>query len=149
MSDTGPPALTVVLVLVAIGAAVAAYGWFEAGWVRLRSREVSLPGLPAELAGLRIAHLSDFHLGFPSRGERAVHRAVRWTVARKPDLVLISGDLLSRPAAEPRLRALLERLPRSFAVLGNHDFGNSRDPFSKAVELHELLELLDSRGSSA
>ena len=75
-----------------------------------------------------------------------MHRAVRWTVARKPDLVLISGDLLSRPAAEPRLRALLERLPRSFAVLGNHDFGNSRDPFSKpsaAFDLGRTMLLMD------
>jgi len=33
--------------------------------VRLRVREVVLPGLPPELDGLRIAHLSDFHLGTP------------------------------------------------------------------------------------
>src|SRR6185312_16820112 len=42
------------------GAAVG-WGWFEAGWVRLRTLDVTLPRLPAELAGVRIAHLSDFH----------------------------------------------------------------------------------------
>jgi uncharacterized protein len=99
---------------------------------------VPLPGLPRELDGLRIAHLSDFHLGFPSPGAHAVEQAVAWVEARRPDLVLISGDLLSRPRAETRLRDLLDRLPRSFAVLGNHDFALSRDPFSKPAALQDL-----------
>lgn len=106
--------------------------------MRLRKLSVALPRLPPELAELRIAHLSDFHLGFPSRGTGAVERAVEWVVERQPDLVLISGDLLSRPRAEPKLRALLSRLPDSFAVLGNHDFALSRDPFSKPAELEDL-----------
>lgn len=122
----------------AVGLAAAAWGQFEAGWVRLRTLRVPLPGLPAELDGLRVVHLSDFHLGFPSRGERAVHRAVRWAAAREPDLTVITGDLLSRPSAEPRLRMLLNRLPGSFAVLGNHDFAISRDPFSKPSAVTDL-----------
>jgi uncharacterized protein len=104
----------------------------------MRELPVALTRLPPELEGLRIAHLSDFHLGFPSRGTRAVERAVEWVVERRPDLVLISGDLLSRPRAEPKLRAFLSRLPESFAVLGNHDFALSRDPFSKPAELEDL-----------
>jgi predicted MPP superfamily phosphohydrolase len=117
---------------------VVGWAWFEAGWVRLRRLEVELDRLPAELDGLRVVHLSDFHLGFPSRGTRAVERAVEWAAERRPDLVLISGDLLARPRAEPKLRGLLARLPSSFAVLGNHDFGISRDPFSKPAELSDL-----------
>jgi uncharacterized protein len=117
---------------------VLTWGHFEAGWVRLRTLDVLLEGLPAELGGLRIVHLSDFHLGFPSRGERAVHRAVHWAAQREPDLVLITGDLLSRPSAESRLRMLLDLLPNSFAVLGNHDFAISRDPFSKSSAISDL-----------
>ena len=44
--------------------------------MRLREARLELPELPPELDGLRIAHLSDFHLGVPSRGARAVERAV-------------------------------------------------------------------------
>ena len=124
--------------LAKLGLAAAAWGHFEAGWVRLRTLDVPVPGLPPELAGLRIAHLSDFHLGFPSRGVRAVERAVEWAAERKPDLTLITGDLLSRPSAEPRLRELLEQVPGSFAVLGNHDFATSRDPFSKPSAVSDL-----------
>lgn len=120
-------------------AAVLAWGWFEAGWVRLRSVEVPLWGLPAELDGLRIAHLSDFHLGVPSGGVRAVERAVDWVEQQQPDLVLITGDLLTRPRGEPQLRELVARLgPRCFAVLGNHDFGDARDPLASPSHLEEL-----------
>ena len=121
-----------------VGLATALWGHFEAGWVRLRTLDVVVPGLPAELDGLRVVHLSDFHLGFPSRGERAVHRAVRWAAAREPDLVAITGDQLSRPSAEARLRMLLGRLPGSFAVLGNHDYAISRDPFSTPSAVTDL-----------
>jgi predicted MPP superfamily phosphohydrolase len=121
-----------------VGLTAATWGHFEAGWVRLRMLEVPVPGLPRELVGIRIVHLSDFHLGFPSRGEHAVHRAVHWAAARQPDLTLITGDLLSRPSAEPRLRRLLATLPNAYAVLGNHDFATSRDPFSKPSPVFEL-----------
>ena len=98
-----------------------AWGHFEAGWVRLRTLPVELPALPEPLAGLRIAHLSDFHLGVRSRGATAVARGVEWVVDRQPDLTLLTGDLISRLRARPRLLELLARLPRPYAVLGNHD----------------------------
>lgn len=130
--------LTVVVPIVAGIAALLAYSWLEAGWVRLRELPVMLPGLPPELHGLRIAHLSDFHLGLPSRGERAVERAVAWVVAAQPDLTLVTGDLLSRRRGEPRLRELLAELPHCYVVLGNHDVAAARDPFSKAAPVRGL-----------
>jgi predicted MPP superfamily phosphohydrolase len=121
-----------------IGAAAAGWGWFEAGWVRLRERELDVPGLPPALEGLRIAHLSDFHLGLPGRSRHAVERAVEWTVERRPDLVALTGDLISRASAEAQLRAIVRRLDEPWVVLGNHDYAWSRDPFSQPVTLHEL-----------
>src|SRR5947207_2063356 len=73
----------------AAAAGALAWGHFEAGWVRLRELPVTLERLPAELSGLRVAHLSDFHLGFPSRSGRSVERAVEWVASRRPDLVLV------------------------------------------------------------
>jgi len=115
------------------------WGLFEAGWARLRTLELEVDGLPKDLDGLRIVHLSDFHLGVPSPGVRAVERGVDWAVERRPDLVCITGDLLTNPRGEPRLRALVERLPQpTFAVLGNHDLAISRDPQARASNLTEL-----------
>jgi predicted MPP superfamily phosphohydrolase len=123
----------------AVGASAAGLVWghFEAGWPRLEELRCPLP-IPDELDGLRIAHLSDFHLGVPSRGSVAVEQAVDWVEKRQPDLTLVSGDLLSRRSGEARLRELLARLPQCYAVLGNHDLALSRDPFSEAVELWDL-----------
>jgi hypothetical protein len=137
---------------------LAGWGLFEASWARLRALELEVPRLPADLDGLRIMHLSDFHLGVPSPGSRAVARAVEWTVDRRPDLVCITGDLLTHPRGEPRLRELVACLPLPvFAVLGNHDYAVARDPMARASGLRELDparllldegELLELRGRS-
>jgi hypothetical protein len=119
--------------------------------VRFRTLEVPIERLPAELDGLRIVHLSDCHLGLPSRGAVAVERAVEWTAKRRPDLVCLSGDLLSRGGGEKRLRTLMARVPQPcFAILGNHDFAISRDPFSKPTGMLELTPatLLSDEGAT-
>jgi len=119
--------------------ALIAYAWFEAGWLRTRVIEVPIPGLPSALDGLRIGHLSDFHFGAPlSRGNRASERAAEWVAERRPDLVVVTGDLVSHPRGERRLRAVLGRLARPYVVLGNHDVAVTRDPFSRAAELRDL-----------
>ncbi len=124
--------------LASAACAAAAWGWFEAGWVRCRRLDVRLARLPPDLDGFRIAHLSDFHLGTPSRGVRAVERAIAWTADLDPDLVLVSGDLLTHPRGERKLRELLSRLRNCYAVLGNHDFGDARDPLASPSRLTEL-----------
>jgi predicted MPP superfamily phosphohydrolase len=127
--------MSYLLAVVLAGAAVLAYGWFEAGWLRFRVLEVEIDGLPAELDGLRVAHLSDFHLGVPSRGRGASERAVAWVAARSPDLVCVTGDLVSHPRGVPLLVRLLGSLREPLVVLGNHDVAVTRDPFSRAAEL--------------
>jgi predicted MPP superfamily phosphohydrolase len=119
-------------------AGAAGWGWFEAGWLRTRVVDVPVAGLPPELDGLRVVHLSDFHLGLPSRGTLAVERAVEWVEERAPELTLISGDLLARPQGEAKLRSLLARLPRCYAVLGNHDYAVTKDPFARPAALNDL-----------
>jgi predicted MPP superfamily phosphohydrolase len=128
--------------LLAIAAlAVIAWGWFEAGWLRKRVLEVELDGVPPELDGLRIAHLSDLHLGVPSRGQRAAEEAVAWIASRAPDLVCVTGDLVSRRRGVPLLERLLGRLGTCYVVLGNHDFADSRDPFSQLIEPKVFAEI--------
>jgi predicted MPP superfamily phosphohydrolase len=129
-----------IAVLAALAVAAVAWGWFEAGWLRRRVLEVELD-VPPELDGLRIAHLSDFHLGVPSRGRRATEAAVAWVASRRPDLVCVTGDLVSRRAGLPQLEELLRRLQGSFVVLGNHDLADSRDPFSQRVDPSAIAAL--------
>ena len=134
-----------------LAVASAGWAWFEAGWVRLEERRIELPSLPPALDGLRIAHLSDFHLGVPSRGRVAVERAVEWVEGRQPDLVAVTGDLLTRTRGAPLLRSLTSRLAAvapTFAILGNHDFAISRDPLAQRSPLDDLspARLLSDEG---
>jgi predicted MPP superfamily phosphohydrolase len=121
----------------AVAASALAYGWFEAGWLRTRVLELRVDGLPTELDGLRVAHLSDFHFGPASRGTVAGRRAADWVRSRRPDLVVVTGDLLSRPRGRADLDEALAGLD-AFVVLGNHDIAITRDPFSRAAELGGL-----------
>jgi hypothetical protein len=136
--------LAAILVAVALVAA-AGLGWmlFEAQWVELVERDVRIPGLPPDLDGLTVLHLTDFHLGTVSLNARTLRKAVDWAESAPVDLVAITGDLVSRKRGERTLRAALERLrPRhgTYAVLGNHDVAATRDPFSNPVDLTGLEE---------
>jgi predicted MPP superfamily phosphohydrolase len=133
-------------ILAGLGLAVAAgfaWGLFESQWVEKRVVDAPVEGLPAELEGFRIAVLSDFHLGPRSLAARALGKAVDWTVERSPDLILIAGDLLTRRRGEAALARAVGRLDAPhgvFAVLGNHDVGESRDPFIEADADHGEVE---------
>jgi uncharacterized protein len=124
-------------------AAGAAWGLFEAQWVELDEVEVPLPGLPPELDGFRILHLSDFHLGTLSLNGRALERAVAWAENDDLDLVAMTGDLLSRQRGEEKLRNALRRLRArqgAYAILGNHDVDVTRDPFSRSTDASAVEE---------
>ena len=124
-----------------VGGLTAAWSLFEAQWVELRELELPLDGLPPELDGFRILHLSDLHLGTLSPAGRALERAVAWAAERSPDLGAITGDLVRRPDGREALERALARLPARHgivAVLGNHDVDDARDPFSRPTDLADL-----------
>ena len=106
--------------------AFAIYSYFvEPRQLRLTRRTVPVPGLPAELDGLRLAHLADLHVKgehqrFPQEMAR---RAVALVQELQPDLICLTGDLGqgSRHVhiATRLLQPLSSRL--AFVVMGNHD----------------------------
>lgn len=127
-----------VAALAAVAAGLLGWGWFEAGWLRRRVVEIEVAGLPRELDGIRIAHLSDFHLGVAGRGRRATERAAEWVAERRPELVCVTGDLVSRRRGMPQAAAVLDRLAPCLVVLGNHDLDQTRDPFSQRVDVDAI-----------
>src|SRR6476660_4441668 len=103
--------MVVPLIVVSVALAAACYGWIEAGWLRTRIVEVPIHELPEALDGVRIGHLSDFQLGARfSQGNRASERAVLWVAERRPDLVCVTGDLVSHPRGQSRLGEFLAML---------------------------------------
>jgi predicted MPP superfamily phosphohydrolase len=86
--------------------------------------EVTAPSLP--LPRLRIAHISDLHISpaLPLDYYRAAMACVK---DARPDVLLMTGDFVSKASALPLLRQILpgvSELARfgAFAVLGNHDY---------------------------
>jgi uncharacterized protein len=126
--------------LAGAGAALAAWGLYESQWVEGRELEIGVPGLPAALDGLSVLHLSDFHAGTPSLNVRAMRKAVDLGVAWRPDLVALTGDILSHGRARDAVVSAMEELRPplgTFAVLGNHDVGDTNDPFSRGVVIED------------
>src|SRR5688500_20281345 len=54
---------------------------------------LKLPRLPREFAGLRIAQISDIHMGSWMNLDR-LKKAADLVLAQKPDLLLLTGDFL-------------------------------------------------------
>ena len=122
------------------GAALAAWGLYESQWVEGRELEIGVPGLPAALDGLTVLHLSDFHAGTPSLNTRAMRKATALGERWQPDLVAVTGDILSHGRARDAVVAALERLHPPlgiFVVLGNHDVGDTHDPFSRGIVIED------------
>jgi predicted MPP superfamily phosphohydrolase len=113
---------------------------------RVRPLRVVLPALPPALDGLTIAHLSDIHVGrFTSR--RLLNEVVERTNALRPDLVLMTGDLIDFALAD--LAAGLDVLKRVeprvglFVCEGNHDLFEDREEFERRVRAAGLRLLLN------
>ena len=102
--------------------------------------EVEIDGLPAALDGLRIAHLSDFHLGVPSRGRVATERAVAWVASGGPTSSASRATSSPIPVASRPSAAARARSSGPYVILGNHDVAITRDPFSRAAELDGIEE---------
>lgn len=113
-------------VAVAAGLALSVVAFFQG--LRppvIREHVVELPGLPREHDGLRLAFVSDLHLGSQIR-EAWLKRLIVRLDALKPDVIAIGGDLVDHDVGRvqqmvPQLRGFRARLG-VWAVLGNHEF---------------------------
>ena len=90
----------------------------------IRDTEVQIPGLAAELDGLRIAHLSDLHLG-PYLSKQDLQRVVAMANETRPHVTAVTGDLITkRGDLLPECLNVLKALKADAGVygcLGNHE----------------------------
>ena len=102
-----------------------------------------VPGLDPAHDGLKVAQLSDLHVG-PRTSPALIRSAIAEANAFAPDLVVLTGDYLSRsPGDVERVRALLGGLAApTVAVLGNHDVWLDPDGTARELRAHgyEVLE---------
>lgn len=112
--------------------------------VQVRRIRVPLSERHRHLHGLRIAHITDLHVGPFLRGEELA-RLMRQVTRQSADIIVHTGDHynLEREYADEGAQALVElRAPHgAFAVPGNHDryFGVER--FEEIFETHSIRVL--------
>ena len=103
-----------------------AYGTWQAVRVPdVRTVELTLPKLPAELEGFTLVQLSDLHIG-PVQKKRWLAGVVEKVNALSPDAVVITGDMIDglpralrddmQPLADLRTKYGV------FGVTGNHEY---------------------------
>ncbi len=116
-------------------------------WFEVTQIEINLPHLDRAFAGYRIVQISDLHVG--DRLDRAHLDTIMETVnAQKPDLVVITGDHVSRlPRQHVELLDTFAKLhprDRTIAILGNHDVYNDPQPIRQALQQAHVTLLENS-----
>lgn len=108
--------------------------------IRLERVAVPVKSLPLHLEGITIGVISDLHLGTLGSFAR-VHHAATMLAAAKPDLIIVAGDLTSKPEAEPLLDEALAPVQGAYGVLGNWDYS-----FPPKVRRQRAIRLLINEG---
>ncbi|QLE54320.1 metallophosphoesterase [Nostoc sp. TCL26-01] len=120
----------------------------EPNWIEINSLQLKLPHLAAEFYGYRIVQISDIHRD-KWMTTRRLQRIVRIVNQQKPDLVAITGDLVTRnsPQVIPSLKLALEKLQpqdQTVAVLGNHDHENDTNAIARILEQSHISHLCNA-----
>ena len=110
----------------------------RADGVELREFQVDIPGWPVELDGMRIAHVSDLHIGDLMTVNDAA-RIIETLGDMNPDVVCNTGDVVDLDCMNlsPLFQATAALQPPlgNYLVLGNHD--ELDDPASVAAQAEE------------
>ena len=116
---------TAFLCIAGLAVALSAYAIVEASRIEVVRVRIVTDRLPASVPSLRIAQITDLHLGLIHRNGKA--REVAAIVAREhPDIVVSTGDLVDGQLdGVAELAEILRGIPAprgKFAVLGNHEY---------------------------
>lgn len=107
------------------------YTWqVEPFWLEFVRRDLPIAGLPPALSGKTLMQISDIHVGNRFDYQFIIDSFERAT-ALKPDIVVYTGDFVSWEDKQQltQLRDVMAHAVRgklgSFAILGNHDYGDN------------------------
>ena len=131
-----------------------AYGYFfGAGRIKVESVNLRLPRLTTSFRRIRIAQLSDIHMGGWMNAERFQNIA-EIVSALRPNLLFLTGDFLVghtfNKHSEEDLQDLihilspLTKTTPTFAVLGNHDYWTNVNAVREMLKASGIIELTNS-----
>lgn len=90
---------------------------------------IHFKNLPESFDGVRIAQISDMHLGSFS-DPKDVKKGIDLLMEEKPDIIVFTGDMVNNQSEEvlimlPELKRMHARMGM-FSIMGNHDVGDYR-----------------------
>jgi predicted MPP superfamily phosphohydrolase len=139
--------LTVVAPALLTGAGLA-YSRRQLTHFRIRPIDLLLPSLPSELNGLRLALVSDMHVGTFTNGQ-TVKQIVEETSRLQADLILLPGDLINNSLADlsDALDAVSNMQSRygAYLCVGNHDRIEDGPEFVRRTKARVPLLVNESR----
>ncbi len=121
-------ALGILGLAVAFAISAASFYGLVWGWRHLvvRQQTIMVPDLPRAFDGFRIVQVSDLHLEMFEGQEAFMRSLVDSVNAARPDLIVFTGDLVSRQSRElPPFMDILSQMKAPCGVksiLGNHDY---------------------------
>lgn len=116
-------------------------------WVEIHRRTMRLRGLDPALEGMRIVQISDLHYS-PVVWRRYLIQYIRWVNDLDPDLVVVTGDLITGGYRfAERISTILAHITSRHGVIctfGNHDYSiygrnNSGEGKRRADYLEQCL----------
>jgi len=119
-----PAPKSLLFITLFISMAIFVYGFFEAREVRIEKVVVKSAKIPSSVGRIRIAQISDLHIGIIMQGER-LKKIVALVKVCDPDILVSTGDLVDGQSdslfnAYPFFKDYSPRLGK-FAVTGNHE----------------------------
>ena len=113
------------LVSLFLSLSIVVYGYFDALNIRTEHVTIETAKLPANIEKVRIAQISDVHLGLIV-GKLRLGRMLDRVKEARPDMLVSTGDLVDGHMDEPAsLAAMFRNIPTrygKFAITGNHEF---------------------------
>jgi hypothetical protein len=126
-----------------VGSAGAYTTQVEPFWTDYHDHPMPIRNLPAAFEGFRIAQLTDLHAGEDVPTSYLKH-VIEKVVAARPDLVVITGDLVTH--AVDYVNPICDLLGmitgagiQAVATFGNHDYKHGDDGYSP-IPLSEMLQ---------
>ena len=144
-------AVFLALLIAAVTLGAWAFAW-EPSSLTTRNYGIAIPHWDPELSGLRVAVLSDLHVGSPYNGIDKLEQIVAGTNKLRPDLILLPGDFVIQgivggkfvtPEDAAPVLARLKAPLGVWASLGNHDWWLNAVRVRTALEKYGINVLED------
>lgn len=131
--------------VVGAAALVLLAGYFGSRRLVVREVDASVPGLPAAFDGVRIAQISDLHIG-PQTSRRFLARVAAAVRQAAPDIIAVTGDVVDDRAEDvpwyAAAFATLEAPLGVYIIPGNHDIYAGWDAVARSLRQRTTATIL-------